>query len=126
MRILDWLFGAKKTSALMEFMCSSCFEIKPGEQMHALPWWNPHEDAFLMSIRCGDCFPESLTQARDRVRAWDAEAEAAFRSFLDIWKIEARMPELVPLDPPRAAEAVLDYVERTEGRTFAAVFLGLA
>lgn len=94
--------------------------------MHALPWWNPSARAFFMTIRCAKCFPVSLEEARDRVRAWDPEAEQAFRSFLDIWKIEAHLSDLQGLSPKAAAEAVLDYVDQTSGRPFAAVFLGEA
>ena len=128
--IFDWLFRRKRRAAPAApaewFVCSGCYETHRSSRMHALPWWNPDARAFFMSTRCGDCFLVALAEARGRVRAWDSEAENAFRSFLDIWKIEARMPQLAGLSPRAAAEAVLEYVEQTDGRPFATVFLGQA
>ena len=127
--MFGWLFRRKKKQATTppaQFLCSGCYQVHRVNDLHALPWWDPHARAFLMASRCAPCFPVSLAEARERVRAWDSESEVAFRSFLDTWKIEARMPGLAHLGPRAAAEAVLDRVQQTDGRAFADVFLGLA
>ncbi len=125
--LFDWLFRRRRsapTAPPPAFLCSGCYQVKNSTEMHALPWWNPDERAFFMSIRCAECFPNSLGEARTRVRAWDREAERAFRAFLKTWRIESHLPELSGLAPQAKAEAVLEHVERTSGRTFAAVFHG--
>ena len=125
--MFDWLFRRKKapTPAARPnaFLCSGCYQVHPTSGMHALPWWNPEARAFFMTTRCANCFPASLEQARARVESWDPEAEASFRSFLDIWKLETRFPHLRQLGPRQAADAVLEQVEETMGRDLATVFL---
>ena len=118
MGILDWLFGAKKTSALMEFMCSSCFEMKPGEQMHALPWWNAGEEAFFMTHRCPTCFADSLEETSLRIEHWDEDAETSFRLFLKNWEILRYFPQLQADSTREIASGVLSLVRDSNGKIF--------
>jgi hypothetical protein len=101
-----------------EFQCSSCLELKPLDEMHFLPWWNP-VGAFFMAFRCPACFGKSLQQTTDRIEVWDDDAEKQFGSFLDNWEILSHFPELQKSSSLETAKAVLQLVQDTDGKAFA-------
>lgn len=91
--------------------------------MHSLPWWNPEAHAFYMSHRCAACYPQSFRETSERIDDWDEEAEKEFSSFLELWKIPSRFPEVSKDTPLQTARAVLQLLADSNGKVFLPVVL---
>lgn len=119
MGLLARLMRAKKKDAWLPFLCSSCYEFRPGEQMRALPWWNTDAGAFFMKYNCPSCFDKSLAETEQRIEHWDADADKEFRSFLEIWNVLKYFPDVQGASIQETAKNVLRLVTESKGKALA-------
>jgi len=111
---------------MLTFLCSSCYKVMPAEEMCALPWWNAGYGAFYMAQRCPSCFEKSLAETTARVAQWDEEAETAFCSFLEIWKVLLHFPELQGVSTQETAKNVVRLVRESRRKALVRLALGMA
>jgi len=113
------LFGSKQQSgSLRSFLCSTCYEVHAGEEMCVLPWWNADAESFFMSNRCPECFKKSLAETEDRLNDWDAAAAEGIQSFIGIWNIFERFPELEGNSDEESARKIVHLVKESAGKVF--------
>lgn len=107
--LADILPKMKKSTEMPDnFLCSSCFQGAPMDDIHVLPWWNETYNTFFTTYRCHVCWLRSLAETRLKLENAPLEVREDFAQFLLRYK-QDKLAKAYLTAPPEEAERIANH-----------------